>query len=195
MSFNSWLQSPSAVILEPKKVKSATVPTVSQLPIYLAAVWASLQDCLCWSFGEICAQRNLKRNTEKTNQTVWWGNRPWMMLNSDVQCSGKLLLGKTILVFQGLHLRPTGALLCLFCFSIAPSHLSPHFSVLTHGHFCAMKDHTPPLPSGLFLFCPSMFFISFPYSRQFFFLGFSCPDSLPALHNSHHSESSRMLVP
>ena len=25
----SWLQSPSAVILEPKKIKSATVPTVS----------------------------------------------------------------------------------------------------------------------------------------------------------------------
>ena len=29
MSFNLWLQSPSAVILEPKKIKSDTVSTVS----------------------------------------------------------------------------------------------------------------------------------------------------------------------
>ena len=146
----------------PPKIKSATTSIVSQLPVYLAAVWASLQNCLCWSFGEICAQRKLKRNTEKTNQTLWWGNRPWMMLNSDVQCLGKLLLGKTKLLFQGLHLKPTGALLCLFSFSLAPSHLSSHFSVLTHGRFCATKDHTPPLPSGLFLLCPSTFFSSFP---------------------------------
>ena len=29
MSFTSWLQSPSAVILEPKKIKSVTVSIVS----------------------------------------------------------------------------------------------------------------------------------------------------------------------
>ena len=33
--FISWLQSPPAVILEPPKIKSATVPTVSCFPIYL----------------------------------------------------------------------------------------------------------------------------------------------------------------
>ena len=30
----SWLQSPSAVILEPKKIKSATVPTISPSIFY-----------------------------------------------------------------------------------------------------------------------------------------------------------------
>ena len=39
----------------PKKIKSATTSIVSQLPVHLASVWASLQNCLCWSFGEICA--------------------------------------------------------------------------------------------------------------------------------------------
>ena len=37
----SWLQSPSAVILEPRKIKSATVPTVS--PIYLP--WSDGTGC------------------------------------------------------------------------------------------------------------------------------------------------------
>ena len=47
----SWLQSPSIVILEPKKMKSVTVPT----PVFLPGEsqgWGSLVGCHLWGRTE-----------------------------------------------------------------------------------------------------------------------------------------------
>ena len=47
----SWLQSPSAVILEPKKIKSDTVSTVSPSISHEVMPWSSFSEC--WAFSQL----------------------------------------------------------------------------------------------------------------------------------------------
>ena len=47
----SWLQSPSTVILKPKKIKSITVFIVSPSICYEVIQWMSIFNVLCWSIS------------------------------------------------------------------------------------------------------------------------------------------------
>ena len=176
------------------KIKSATMSIVSQLPVYLAAVWASLQNCLCWSFGEICAQRKLKRNTEKTNQTLWWGTDHgwcWIPMSS---ARVSFSLGKQYCCSRtSLKTRWSLALPVFLLFS-PQSPFSSFFCPHTWSFLCHEGSHTS-FTLWAFSSLPFNILYQFSYSWQSFCLGFSCPDSLPALYSSHHGQSSRMLVP
>ena len=138
----SWLQSPSAMILEPKKIKSATVSTFSPSVCHEVVglmLWSSF--CECWVLSQLFSLSSFRPcDTLIFNQQTWaWIfagklTKPSWIWTQSLRCMSLLcphFPGKVMKLFFSISSK-----ILPLRFNSAPANRNCIFSTNTKYYFC-----------------------------------------------------------